>query len=168
MEEYISRIKTQVSFGKFVWCGNMNIPHGFVLSDQNINDIYGDPNTFMLHVEINMNRALLYETEYIELYTLTGFLFSYNTNKISLSLYEVFKKIKQDDIGKEIKVLFRKPKVLTEDEEKELGRTLKRIPMETIFEQSFIIPDILSYYTENECNICLSDVDEINNAYIGP
>lgn len=163
------RIDMQVSFGKYVWCGNPTIPHGFVLTNQNINDLYGDLNTFVLNIEINMNRELLNETEYIEIYTPAGGLFGYNVYPIRSSIYNFFKKIKQSDIGVEMKILFRKAKVLTDEEEKILKKSfVMRRPMDTIFEQYFTIPDILSFNDRNECNICLSDVEDLNNTYISP
>lgn len=167
--EYSCDIDIQTSWGKYMWCGQVNSPtgSGFTLTNSNIVDIYGDPYTHMLLLELKPNLKLLNEADFYDIYDGEGGLYGYNIDPISSKIID-FKKIKPEQIGTELEIVFSKKKVLTKEEQEIVNRRLFRTPRVEIFRIKITIPDLIQYGDKLDCSICLDLVSEQTNKYISP
>jgi hypothetical protein len=158
-------IIAEISYGKYVWCGNLDIGSGFTLTDQNFHDSYGEVNTSVLNLHIYMDPSLVGQVDGIEIYNEKGGLFGYNTRKVSTPYFSFFKKLKKEEIGTTFKICFNKKKVLTREEELTVFKLFRRYPKEVLFEKTIVIQEIATF-SDSTCKICLNDVDDAINKYI--
>jgi hypothetical protein len=121
--------------------------------------------TYCLNIILLLNPKLYNDTEYIDLYDHTGFLFGYNTTNLNSPFFINKKKIKKELIGTELIAKFSKKRILTKEQEENVFKTMQRTPRDVIYEYKFIIPNIKSY-SDNQCSICLDDVIDEKNKYI--
>lgn len=167
-----------ISWGKYLYCENMSSPtgSGFTLvpySSTNT-DIYGDPFGWMILLKLNMSMKLLRDTSFIDIYDEKDRLFGYNTKQFNKSFfpsYKFFKKISPDMIGTELRIEFSKEKKLTQEEQEQLRRTLRRTPRELIYTINVKITEPVLYGDTTECVICLNNIDNNSttpNKYISP
>jgi len=162
--DYSVTYETNVSFGKYMWCGKMNSPtgSGYVLSTNNKAKAQ-----HMILIKMRVNEKILRDATFYDVYTHTGFLFSYNIDRIHLNII-ILKPIEEKLIGTELEVIFSKKKLLTQEEQEIVTKRLMRTPREEIYSIKIKIPELKIYGNENECNICLENIDDINNKYITP
>jgi hypothetical protein len=165
--EYKVKSECELSFGKYVWCSNMEEFHesGFKLTNSDVKDTYGDMNTHCLNIILLLNPKLHNDAFFIDLYDHNGGLFGYNVTPLKLPFFIKKTKINKKLIGTEITVKFSKKKILIIEQQKNMYTNFKRTPRDVIFEHKFIIPDI-KIYSNNECNICLENVINITDKYI--
>lgn len=167
--KYNTIIIPEMTFGKYIWCRNMNANSGFKLTNQNIDDISYVHDTFMINLKIKMNCQLAIDTHYIEIYDHKGGLFNYNVKPINSMFYTTTIQIKDNEIGTQLTIKFCKPKVLSEQEEENLFKTLKRRPMDVIHKHIITIPNLTTFddlTSKTECLLCLSNVTERTNKFI--
>jgi hypothetical protein len=166
-ENYECKYLTQISFGRYKFCGNTQSygGSGFTLTESKENSIYGDPHNFMIKLELLPNFKLLNDAEFFDIYTNTEFLFGYNVGSIIHNL-KIFKNIEPELIGTELEIVFSKKKILTKEEQDIVNKRLFRTPREEIFRIKVKIPEINHFGDKSDCNICLDSVTENNNKYI--
>lgn len=172
MTENDCQIKTLVSFGRYVWCGNMSSPtgSGMTLSnvDSNILDpgakyvggIYGDINSYLVTFIIQMNQPLAQKTTNIEIFLPNGFLFGYNVRPIINGVWTVSRKISPQLLNQTVTIKFGRYSQLPEEK-----CHLRRARLEPIFETKVTILEPKQYEQEI-CTICTEKVDNISNKYL--
>jgi hypothetical protein len=169
--EYKCKSDIKMSFGKYLWCGNMSSPTGsgftLVNYESTQTDLYGSPYTHTMLLELNLNPKLLKNTDFIDMYDNTGFLMGYNVGKIAKKWLS-FKKIKSELIGTEIRIVFSKKRQLTKEQEEQVRRSFTRIPRDIVYEINVKIPELMQYGDKSDCNICLDAVEDEKNRYISP
>ena len=121
-----------------------------------------------------MSMKLLRDTSFIDMYDEKGELFGYNTeqfNKSTYPSYKFFRKITPDMIGTELRINFSKEKKLTQEEQEQLRKTLRKTPRELIHTINIKITEPVLYGDTTECVICLNNIDNNSatpNKYISP
>ena len=165
--EYSCEYSIDISYGKYVWCGNMSAPngYGFTLTNSSNTDIYGNPNTFAMQLKFKLSEQLFEECEFYEIYSPNGGLLGYNVGPLQKEFSD-FKKISSDIIGTELKIIFSKRKQLTKEQEEIVYKRLMRTPKVPVYTIKIIVPNILQFGELNDCNICLDSVTNDNNKYI--
>lgn len=155
-------ISVDISYGRYVWCGNMDAPpdSGFFLNPTNAKDQYGEPRTYFLVLVVEMNDILFRHTDIIDLYDCTRFLFGYSRYPNKSNTVYFYKKLDAELISTDLTVKFRK--ILPRNSDK---RMFCRPPMDTIFEQVITIPNLV-LKSDTICKICLEEVSD--NEYISP
>ncbi|RYH00854.1 hypothetical protein EON65_48740 [archaeon] len=162
-----AEISTEISFGKYVWCGNIESAtgSGFTLTNQSIRDGYGDTDTYMLSIVVTMNEPLAQRADSIEVFTPWGGLFGYNSRRLRGPTYQFFSKFKPTEVGMELRVVVGGYQVVSDEVRKERSKRLMRPLKKTLFEQMIVIPD-LPALSDTTCSICLSNVETDTNKYI--
>jgi Zinc finger, C3HC4 type (RING finger) len=161
---YNAEYNIKMSYGHYIWCGNMSAPpgSGFFLNPTEIKDGYGEPCTNFMTLMLKMNDELLSKTRVIELYDYTGFLFGYypaGEDQFNKNIVTFYKKIQPDLIGTTLKIKF--------GSFKNSNNIWYRPPLNCVFEGEIIIPDI-QIKSDNICKICLDEVNDPKDKYIGP
>jgi len=167
--DYSCESNIKISWGKYRWCGQSNSPtgSGFTLTNSNCTDIYGDPNTYAMLLELKLNQKLILNTTFLDIYDHKGSLIAYNIDPINKSEFAQFCKIKHELIGTELELIFSKTKKLTLEEKDKLLRIFGRTPREPIYSFKIKIPELIQYGDKSDCNICLGNVLETDK-YITP
>lgn len=167
--DYSCSTDINISFGKYIWCGNMNSPtgSGFTLTNSDKTDIYGPQYKYMLYLNLKFNLKLKIDAEFIDIYSHDGFLFNYNIQPLK-GKYTCFTNLNtiEDAFGTELKIVFSKKKKLTKEEQNIVNKRMFRIPREEIYSFKVKIPELKQFGDTENCNICLENVDE--NKYISP
>ena len=115
--KYKFEISSVCSFGRFLWCGNLESPigSGFTLSNSvptsqsayYKGDHYGDINSYMVTFKVHMNPVLTKVVTSIEMYLPSGFLLGHNVTPLRGDTWIDACKISPDIIGQPITFLFR-------------------------------------------------------------
>lgn len=157
------KIGCDMSYGRYIWCGNMNAPpnSGFFLNiHEDVRDQYGDPETNFMTLTVKMGPWLAKIINTIELYDHTGFLFGYNVKPIRDGCYCFYKKLDRDLIGTTLTI-----KLGNYDFEGVRG--YQRPKLNTIRSYNMKIEDVVTK-SDNICCICLEEVAGLKDKYIGP
>jgi hypothetical protein len=158
---YHAETAVDISYGRYIWCGNgENISSGFYLNPTTTTDQYGNPHTYFMSLFVILNEPLFEKTTIVELYDYTGFLFGYSTCPISNRIVVFHKKIRPDHIGTSLRIRCCYPKNVNRP-------IFSRPPMEVVFEDTIVIPDI-TIKSDNVCKVCLDDVSDPKTRYISP
>lgn len=169
--DYKCANQIQMSWGKYLWCGQTGSPTGsgftLVNSTSTSTDSYGSPYTYFMNLTLNPNEKLLRDCEFYDIYTNTGFLFGYNIGGLKSNI-QVFKKINPELIGTELEIVFSKRKQLTGEEQERLKSTFSRIPKVPVYSFNISIPQLHQYGETSDCAICLDSVNNETNKYISP
>lgn len=167
--EYSCEYSIDMSYGKYVWCGNRNAPngYGFTLTNSSNTDIYGNPNTYAMLLKLKLTDKLVEDCEFYEIYDSNGGLFQYNIEPLQKEIIIFNGEITSDIIETELKIIFSKKKQLTKEQEEIVHKRLMRTPKVPVYTIKITVPNILQFGELNECNICLDSVTN-NNKYISP
>ncbi len=162
MSNYHIEAEIKISYGRYIWCGNGSSDpgSGFFLNPTDVTDNYGDPCSFFITLIIQMNSPLFLKTQAIELYDHTGFLFGYTTAFIDKHHVIFYKKISPELIGTKLTMKFGSYEPIP-------PRTFSRPRFNVIAQQNITIPN-LEIKSDTICKICLDEVDDPKNKYIGP
>lgn len=164
-DSYICMTQQYVSFGRYIWCGNSASIYGsgyYLNNNLCSSDIYGDARTHMLLLTVMYNKKLYNDTDIIQLYDHTGFLFGYSIGKLNENAWFTSKKIKQHHIGTDIILQFKKWIILTPNTKEKQHSNHVRKQSVTIYEKIIHISQPIQYSNNSICNICLDDVDKHN------
>lgn len=168
IHEYNCDYDIKMSYGKYIWCGKTSSPTGSGFTLTNIDDStnlqsYGYPYTYMMLLKFTLSDKLYRDTDFYDMYDHTGFLCEYNLGPVKQTNI-TFKKIKDEQIGTEIDIVFSKTKQLSEEEYNAIRKSFRRIPRDEIYRIKIKIPELTQY--DNTCLLCLEDVDNPENKYI--
>ena len=157
----------KITFGKYLWCGNMRSPNGsgFTLTNSCNTDTYGNPYTHMMSLTLDINHKILRDCDFYDIYTETGFLLGYNVEPLK-PMMNVFKRIEPNLFGTELEIVFSKKKELSDEEKEIIKKHLMRLPKTEIYKMKVKIPNLIQYGEKIDCNICLEPVNDETNKYI--
>jgi hypothetical protein len=164
--KYETEIITDVSFGKYSFCGNMSGMYGsgYVMTNKDTQPVYGNTINYFINLKIEMNNELFLETDRIYLYDYTGFLLGYTVNSLT-KITTFLRKISKEHIGTNLRIDFSKKKILNEQELENLQKTMRRYPMDIIHSENITINDILQF-GDTDCSICNDKIDDDSNKNI--
>jgi hypothetical protein len=164
---YNADTELKLSYGTYIWCGNMNSPTGsgytLCTSTESISD--HKKTTYMLLLKIKMNDYLVNDVTFIDIYNNVGRLLQSNKENIVNNIYIFFNEIKQDMIDTEFEIVFSRPKQLVDRERHWI------IPQVKIYSIKIKIENITIFGDIDNCNICLDSVFNFNSdtdKYISP